>query len=149
MDSDHPAAMDEATVEDFLGEGGTGVLSLATGEGTAPHAVPVSYGHDSQTGTLYFRLAVGPDSAKTALADRPVTFVTYGEEADRWHSVVARGRLEDVEAEGIGTATLQGLDRVEIPLVDMFDQPTRVVDFEFYRLVPDELTGRIETPSTE
>ena len=149
MTTDHPAAMDEEAVATYLGEGGTGVLSLSTDTATPPHAVPVSYGFDPATGTLYFRLAVGPDSAKTALADRPVTFVTYGEDDDRWQSVVARGHLEDVEASGIETETLTGLDRVEIPLVDMFDQPTRTVDFEFYRLVPDELTGRVETPSRE
>lgn len=145
MSPDNPAAMDEEAVDTFLGTGGTGVLSLSTGEGTPPHAVPVSYGYDEQTETLYFRLAVGPESSKPELADRPVTFVTYAED-DRWQSVVASGHLEDIERADIATETLDGLHRVEIPLVDMFDDPTRVVDFEFYRLAPESLTGRVETP---
>jgi len=143
MSTDNPTAMDEDAVEAFLGDGGTGVLSLSTDEATPPHAVPVSYGYDERTGTLYFRLAVGGGRSKSGLDDRPVAFVTYGED-DRWHSVVARGRLEDVEAAGIETEALAGLDRVEIPLVDIFGEPTRVVDFEFYRLDPEELTGRVE-----
>jgi len=149
MDSDNPVTMDDEAVDAFLGSGGTGVLSLSTADTTPPHAVPVSYGYDAVGRTLYFRLAVGPDSSKSGLDDRPVTFVSYGEESGRWHSVVASGRLEGVEHADIATETLAGLDRVELSLVDMFGQPTRVVDFEFYRLVPEELAGRVETPMAE
>ena len=145
MSTDNPVEMDDDAVDSYLGTGGTGVISLSTEEATPPHAVPVSYGYDPAGRTLYFRLAAGPDHSKGDLGDRPVTFVTYGED-DRWHSVVASGRLEDVEERGIATETLTGLDRVEIPLVDMFGTPTRLVDFEFYRLVPEELTGRVEAP---
>ena len=143
MSTDNPTAMDEDAVEAFLGDGGTGVLSLSTDEATPPHAVPVSYGYDERTGTLYFRLAVGGGRSKSGLDDRPVAFVTYGED-DRWWSVVAQGRLVDIEREGVASDALAGLERVDIPLVDIFEHPTREVDFEFYRLTPDELTGRVE-----
>ncbi|WP_331233310.1 pyridoxamine 5'-phosphate oxidase family protein [Natronorarus salvus] len=131
--------------DEFLGNGGTGVLSLATDGEESPHTVPVSYGYDASEATFYFRLAVGPDTAKGSPADRPVSFVTYGQEGGRWRSVVARGRLEATTEEPIETRTLRGLDRVHIPLFDVFDEHPRTVPFEFYRLVPKELTGRKET----
>jgi hypothetical protein len=59
--------------------------------------------------------------------------------------VVAEGRLERTTDEEIATETLQGLDRVRIPLFDVFERPPGRVPFEFYRLVPDELTGRKES----
>lgn len=130
----------------LLGRGGTGVISFATDEETPPHSVPISYGYDAENTTFYFRLAIGEDHAKSAFVDRPVTFVVHGEENDRWESVVATGRLETTDTEGIETETLDGLDRVHIPLVDIFDAPARTVSFEFVRLVPENLTGRKESP---
>jgi nitroimidazol reductase NimA-like FMN-containing flavoprotein (pyridoxamine 5'-phosphate oxidase superfamily) len=144
MPAESTVAMTATERDEFLGRGGTGVLSLASGEGP-PHSVPVSYGYDSSAETFYFRLSVGADRSKGELADRPVSFVTYDETADGWRSVVASGRLEDVESEGIGTETLAGLDKVDMPLIEMFESPVRAVSFEFYRLVPEELTGRAES----
>lgn len=143
MSQESALAMEDEERAEFLGDGGTGVLSLATGD-EPPHAVPVSYGYDVTAGTFYFRLSAGRGGAKGELADRPVTFVTYRAENERWQSVVAKGRLEDVESEGIETETLAGLEHVDIPLVDLFDRPLREVSFEFYRLVPEEFTGRTE-----
>ncbi|MDS0284560.1 pyridoxamine 5'-phosphate oxidase family protein [Haloarcula onubensis] len=142
--SETSVEMTDEQRDEFLGRGGTGVLSLSTDEG-APHTVPVSYGYDRAETTFYFRLAVGASHAKGSLPDRPVSFVTYDREDDDWHSVVAEGGLEDVERAGIETETLEGLHRVDIPLVGIFDHPTREVDFEFYRLVPDELVGRVQS----
>ncbi|MBV0924478.1 pyridoxamine 5'-phosphate oxidase family protein [Halomicroarcula limicola] len=146
MATDDSVEMERDEIDAFLGSGGTGVLSLPTTADEPPHTVPVSYGYDAETRTFYFRLSVGADSSKSDLADRPVSFVVHREEDDRWRSVVAAGRLEGVEESGIETETLDGLDRVEIPLVDIFEDPTRVVSFEFYRLVPEDLTGRVESP---
>lgn len=129
--------------DEFLGRGGVGVISLSTPDEGCPHSVPVSYGYDASETIFYFRLAIGADSAKGELDGRAVSFVTYGHE-DGWRSVVASGRLERADEESIATSTLEGLDHVDIPLVDIFDRPTRTVAFEFFRLVPDELTGRSE-----
>ncbi|WP_226013444.1 pyridoxamine 5'-phosphate oxidase family protein [Halomicrobium salinisoli] len=143
MPEDTPIEMDEEERDEFLGNGGTGVLSLSTPDDDPPHAVPVSYGYDQTESTFYFRLAAG--ESKGDLDGRPVVFVVHGDGDDRWRSVVARGHLEDVDNEDIATETLDGLDHVDIPLVDIFHAPTREVDFEFHRLVPDELTARIES----
>jgi uncharacterized protein len=144
----HTVEMEADKRDEFLGRGGIGVISLSVPGDEGPHSVPVSYGYDAAETTLYFRLAVGADSRKGDLYDRAVSFVTYGRE-DGWRSVVARGRLEETTEEDIATRTLAGLDRVEIPLVEAFDEPTRTVSFEFFCLVPEELTGRKESAITE
>ncbi|WP_284011180.1 pyridoxamine 5'-phosphate oxidase family protein [Haloarcula pelagica] len=137
--------MDPATQDEHLGTGGTGVLSFSGPAADAPHSVPVSYGYDPDERVFYFRLAVGPDSEKASLLDRAVTFVVHGESDDGWWSVIARGELESTAAEATALDSLAGLERVDIPLVDVFDTPLRVVDFEFCRLVPTAQTGRRET----
>jgi hypothetical protein len=148
MTDDQPTPLTDAERDDRLETGGVGVLAMADSGQPMPHAVPVSYGYDAETNVFYFRLATGPDSEKGKLADRAVTFVTYGiDDDDRWWSVVANGRLESVDEPDIATDTLEGLGRVRIPLVDIFGVPPKEVVFEFVRLVPDELTGRKETPT--
>ncbi|MDY6817647.1 MAG: pyridoxamine 5'-phosphate oxidase family protein [Halobacteriales archaeon] len=127
----------------FLGTGGMGVMSLSTAEEEPPHSIPVSYGYDSVETNFYFRLAVAPDSAKGTLADRLVSFVVFGETDAVWRSIVATGRLESTTDAAIANETLQGLERVEIPLVDFFDKPVRDVEFEFYRLDPQAISGRM------
>jgi nitroimidazol reductase NimA-like FMN-containing flavoprotein (pyridoxamine 5'-phosphate oxidase superfamily) len=143
MSEDSPVEMTPEEIDAFLGTGGTGVLSLSAEGDAAPHSVPVSYGYDANERTFYFRLAVGPDSEKGEVTDRPVTFVTYREE-DGWESVVARGRLESIEEVDAPNEALAGLGRVDIPLVDAFDSAVRHVDFAFVRLEPDDTTGRRE-----
>lgn len=137
--------MDEDERDAFLGNGGTGVISLSTSGDASPHAIPVSYGYDAVDATFYFRLAVEPESEKGELADRAATFVTYGSEDGRYRSVVASGRLERTTDSSIATETLDGLDRVRIPLFDVFGKRPADVQFEFYRLLPDRFTGRMES----
>lgn len=158
MDEDSPVSMAADERDAFLGTGGTGVLSLSTAESDPPHAIPVSYGYDPVETTFYFRLAVGSGREKGEVDGRAATFVVYGQadggddsgdEADAgdggdWHSVVASGTLTDIEREAVATESLAALDRVDIPLVDIFGAPTSDVSFQFVRLVPDELTAREE-----
>lgn len=42
------------------------------------------------------------------------------------------------------TDTLAGLERVDIPYGDIFDESIGDVSLEFYRLFPGELTARTE-----
>lgn len=148
MSADDPTEMDVDERDEFLGVGGTGVLSLSTADGDPPHSIPVSYGFDASTETFYFRLSVGPDSEKGDLADRPVSFVTYGRGDDHWESVVASGRLEATSETSIATESLEGLSQTHIPYVDVFGEPPRTVSFEFYRLVPGEIGTRQESRSS-
>lgn len=144
MSADSPVEMDVEERDEFLGNGGTGVISLALSTDDPPHTIPVSYGYDATDTTFYFRLSTGGERSKGNLADQPVSFVTSSEDG-RWRSVVARGHLKDVDDDAIATESLDGLDRVDIPFVDVFHRPLREVDFDFYRLQPDELTARVES----
>lgn len=137
--------MDADERDAFLGTGGTGVISFARSGDEPPYSLPVSYGYDDSEATFYFRLAVGSESDKGDVAGRHVTFVIYGQEEDRWRSVVVKGRLEGTTEESVATESLQGLQQVHIPLVDIFGRPVKDVPFEFYRLVPDEITSRKES----
>lgn len=139
-----PLELTDEERDEFLGTGGTGVISVATPEDTPPHSIPVSYGYDATDVAFYFRLAVSPEGSKPELPDRAVTFVVADTQNDVWHSVVAKGHLEETTDEDIATETLQGLERVEIPIVDIFGAPLQDVSFEFYRLLPASITGRKE-----
>lgn len=147
MSADDATAMTADERDAFLGTGGTGVLSLSTEADDPPHSVPVSYGYDAAAETFYFRLSVGPDSGKGELAERPVSFVTYGQADGEWRSVVASGRLESTTESSVATESLDGLGRTHIPYVDIFGEPPRTVSFEFYRLVPEEFGAKQESSS--
>jgi nitroimidazol reductase NimA-like FMN-containing flavoprotein (pyridoxamine 5'-phosphate oxidase superfamily) len=149
MDDSSPVVMGDDAVIEFLGQGGTGVLSLSAGD-EPPVSRPVSYGFDPETGRLYFRLAVGPDSEKAdALEEGGASFVTYEETDAGWRSVLATGRLEWVEADENVTEILAGLGRVHIPLFDVFDADTRDIEFRFVSMDPDSVTGRMEVERPE
>ncbi len=145
MSEKESIAMDADERDAFLGTGGTGVISFPSSGDEPPHSVPVSYGYDRSETTFYFRLAVGPDSEKGDVAGRHVTFVIYGQKDENWQSVIVKGRLEETTEASIATESLEGLQQVHIPLVDIFGEPVKDVPFEFYRLVSDEMTSRKES----
>lgn len=144
MENTESTALNADERDDFLGTGGTGVISLSEAAGESPYSVPVSHGYDPVESTFYFRLATGPESEKGALGGRAVSFVTYGDTEDGWRSVVAEGNLERTTDETVSNEALQGLERVTIPYVDIFDRPLREVTFEFFRLDPETLVARKE-----
>ena len=139
--------MDEEERAELLETGGTGVLSVSASETDPPYSIPVSYGYDPVDEVFFFRLAFQPDSEKVAVVenDSPASFVTFEETDAGWQSVVATGTLEEIEESDTPTVALDELQRVHIPLVDVFGAHTRTVTFRFFRLDPDELTGRKET----
>lgn len=148
---DHPTTLDADARDDFLAPGGTGVVSVPRDADEPPYTVPVSSGYDAESGAFYFRLAFGADSGKRGVvADgTPVPFVAYEETDDGWWSVVADGSLEAIDEESVDTAVLDGMRRIDIALVDIFDEGTRTLEFHFFRLVSDSLTGRQEDPVRE
>jgi len=108
----------------------------------------VSYGYDELQGQFYFRLAFPADSGKDGVFENPVSFVTHGQTNDGWQSAVATGTLEEISDMEYDTSAVQGMWTVEIPLVDIFERPTREVTFRYFRLEPDELSGRKEAEPT-
>ena len=150
MDVPEIVTVDDTGRDRLLGNGGVGVLSFAGDGGDPPHSIPVSYGYDVSEATFYFRLAVDEDSAKGEIADHSVTFVVHGTDDDLGYwSVVASGHLETLEKADVTTDALDGLDSVQIPLVDIFGTSTRNVTFEFARLISESFTARTDSPTTE
>ncbi|WP_396613561.1 pyridoxamine 5'-phosphate oxidase family protein (plasmid) [Haloferax sp. S1W] len=141
--------MADAEIDDFLGRAGTGVLSFA--RRNESYSIPISYGFDRKNTQFFVRLGFGPDSEKKRFTEvmSRVSFVVYGQTADGWKSVVARGRLEEITEDAIDSDLIHTLKESEIPLVTIFDQPLDELDFRMYRLVVDDLSGRKEVPVDE
>jgi uncharacterized protein len=136
--------MDDEERDEFLTTGGTGVISFPSGTSESPYSVPVSYGYDAAEVHFYFRLAAGPDGGREDVVGSPVTFVTYDRSDDGWRSVIVTGELDEVAEADVGSEVTQGMQRVDIPLVDLFERDSREVSFRFYHLHPERITSRKE-----
>ncbi|WP_142859120.1 pyridoxamine 5'-phosphate oxidase family protein [Salinigranum halophilum] len=149
MDSTRSVQMNDDERMEFLGTGGTGVVSFATDEGEPPYSLPVSYGYDAEDDGFYLRLAFDTDSEKDGVVseNRPVSLVVYDQTDAGWQSVVAAGRLEEVTEAAIDSDVVQAMRRIHIPLVDVFERHPRELTFRFFRLVTTEVSGRKEATS--
>lgn len=136
--------MDDAEIREFLGDGGTGVISFARDD--VPYSVPMSYGFDPDGPTFYVRLGYAPESEKRSFAEGSdsVTFVVYRETPAGWKSVVATGRLDPVTEASLDATVAEALHSIDIPFVTIYDRPAREIEFVLNRLVVEELTGRKE-----
>jgi uncharacterized protein len=149
MDGLRWVRMDDSEINAFLGRGGTGVLSFSGGTDAPPVSIPVSYGYNADTETVYFRLSLPPGSEKAALLDRGVSFVAHRETGDGWRSVVATGDLEAAEEMAYDSSTVQGMWGIEIPRIDIFERPPDELTFRDFVLVPSSITGRKETRASD
>lgn len=139
--------MTDEEMTEFLGRGGTGVISFAPDGDEPPVSIPVSYGYNADKKTFYFQLSFPRGSKKQELVGRPVSFVSYGKTDAGWRSVVATGQLEDVTDVKYESAAVQGMWAVQIPRVDIFERPREEITFHDFRLDPDSLSGRKEVPT--
>lgn len=133
---------------EFLGSGGTGVISFDTSGDGPPYTRPVSYGYDAKTGSFYFRLAIGPeDAGKRDFLDedREISFVTYDETDGGWRSIIATGTLEEITKSALDPDVAEAMQRVKIPFVDVYDSHPLTLEFRFFRLTPVEVTGQQES----
>ncbi|MCL9816693.1 pyridoxamine 5'-phosphate oxidase family protein [Natronocalculus amylovorans] len=146
MDSQQSVSLSEDELEMFLGTGGTGTLAFGTDRSEPPYAIPVSYGFDSETRQFFFRLAHAPrsDELPSKPTQNPVTFVTFSETPTGWHSAIASGTLTGISEPAVDDVAAEALRRIHIPLVDIYDHPTKEVEFAFFRLDPETLSGRKE-----
>ncbi|QLG50831.1 pyridoxamine 5'-phosphate oxidase family protein [Natrinema halophilum] len=139
--------MTDEEMAEFLGRGGTGVISFAQDPSDPPVSIPVSYGFNQDEQLFYYQLSFPRDSRKGELVEKPVSFVTYDETDRGWQSVIATGTLEDLEDKPYESATIQGMWAIQIPRVDIFERPREEVTFRFFSLDPEMLSGRKEVPS--
>lgn len=140
--AERSVTMNRETIDEFLGSGGTGVLSLAKDD--TPYALPVSYGYDAATQEFYLRLSMHPDSRKQRFLDDSTEcqLVVYDQVDKDWCSVIATGKLTEVEETEITPQVVEGIRRAELPLIEIIDEPQETVEFRIFRLSVFELTGR-------
>ncbi|WP_311172506.1 pyridoxamine 5'-phosphate oxidase family protein [Halobellus ordinarius] len=138
--------LDRTEIDELLGRGGVGVLALA-GDND-PYAIPISYGYDAEAGDVYLRLGFGTDSEKREYveqSERAVVVVTV--EGDRgWQSVVVRGPLSEISEASIDGTIVEAIRSIDIPFFTITEEPVQELDYQLYRLQPDEVTGRREKP---
>ncbi|WP_276256198.1 pyridoxamine 5'-phosphate oxidase family protein [Halomontanus rarus] len=134
--------LSEEERDEFLGTGGTGVLSFATGADEPSSSFPVSYGYFADDRDFYFRLSFPPGSTKADVIDNQVSFVTYEKRDDGWRSVVATGQREEIDGLPYESNVVQGMWAIDIPTIDIFDRPREELEFHDFRLDPETLTGR-------
>jgi hypothetical protein len=77
------------------------------------------------------------------------SFVTYDQTDTGWQSVVATGRLEEIAKSALNPAVADAMERVAIPFVDVYDSHPLTLAFRFFRLAPDELTGKREAGAAD
>jgi hypothetical protein len=142
--SEQSVVMSHEEIVEFLGTGGTGVVAFAK-DGDS-YAIPISYGFDAEDEGLYLRLAFDSESEKREYVDATgdVSVVVHEQTDEGWKSVVARGRLSEVTEAALDSTVVEAMRTMDIPFVTIYDKPSAELDFEMYRLVPDELTGRRE-----
>ncbi|MFA9425591.1 pyridoxamine 5'-phosphate oxidase family protein [Natronorubrum sp. A-ect3] len=137
-------ALTRDEIDAFLREQGSGVLSLTDGAET--YAVPESFGYDG--GNLYFQLVSDSDSQKLSFIETTNTATLTAFTDDPPRSVLARGPLEPVPEAAHQRASSAIAANATIPALNVsLETTTDELAFEFYRLVPRELSGRAFDPS--
>ncbi|QIB75244.1 pyridoxamine 5'-phosphate oxidase family protein [Halogeometricum borinquense] len=142
--SDQSVSMSHEEIVEFLETGGTAVIALAKGDDS--YAIPVSYGFDDEEEHFYLRLAFDSESEKREYVDAAgVDSLVIHEQTDEgWKSVVARGHLAEVTEAALDSTIVEAMRTMDIPFVTIFEHPSTELEFEMYRLIPEELTGRKE-----
>ena len=136
--------MTQPDIDAVLTDSGSGVLSLA--DGTETYAVPESFGYDGDA--LYFQLVHHETSRKMEFIRTTdvATFTVYTD--DPAESVLVRGHLERVPDAERPEASAAMAANAEIPTLNVYpDRAAADLSMTFYRLVPEEATGRRLTQS--
>lgn len=126
-------------IDDLLGRQGVGTLSLADDDET--YAIPESFGYDGEH--LYFQLVRNGESRKMRFIETTgtATFTVWVEQPAR--SVVVRGTIEPVPAGDEMAASNAIAENATLPTLNVVpDSTVDQLEMDYYRLVPDELTGR-------
>ena len=146
MTLDQETELSPAETDALLARHETGVLSLARED--EPYAIPVSYGYDPETRRIYLRLVSTPESEKRRfLVDDPLaTLVVYERDGDGYRSVVASGRLAEVEREDLTVEHVEQYGEAKRPLFEVWDEGRPDLDVTLYRLDPTDLGGRLIRP---
>jgi len=145
MALDRQTELSSAETDAFLGRHETGVLALAQTDD--PYAVPISYGYDATAHRFFFRLVSTPESEKRRFLDSaPVgRLVVYEEDGDTYRSVVAIGRLREIDPAEITVEQIEQYGQTKRPLFEIWGEATPELDIQLFELDPEELSGRLVT----
>ncbi|WP_439025837.1 pyridoxamine 5'-phosphate oxidase family protein [Haloarchaeobius sp. DT45] len=126
----------------FLGQKGTGVLSVANED--VPYSFPVSYGYDTDACEFYLRLGFREGSTKTDYVDEPcpARLVVYDEDGERSESVIATGDLVEIPRADLTPDIVAHLGDARTPEFDIWDETKEELDFSINRLESIRLTGK-------
>lgn len=136
--------MEREDAVDYLQQEGVGTLAFGTEEGG--YALPMSFGYDTSNDTCVFQFAFDEDSEKVSYieAGNPVTLTVHSRKSvDDWRSVLVRGPLERVPSEERTRASAIFASQAKMASTDVFQKPMQEIDFEWYRINVDEVTGRV------
>lgn len=149
MTLDQETELSSTETDAFLEKHEMGVLSLARDD--EPYAAPVSYGYDSEDRRVYLRLVTAPDSEKRRfLIDAPrARLVVYETDDDGYRSVVAAGRLSEVDREDLTVEHVERFGDAKRPLFEVWEKSRADLDVTLYRLDPDDLGGRRVRPAND
>lgn len=143
MSPQHAVDMTATEIDTVLNSGGVGVISFA--EADEPYSVPISYGYDSEARDFYIRFGFAPDSEKRRFVkDGAAASLVVTTDQPSWRSVIAEGSLSRISEPALAGSAAQSIQQMEIPFVTIYARPVGELDFELYRLTPEELTGRKE-----
>lgn len=133
--------MDAVEIDDYLADGGTGVLSLARGDD--PYSIPVSFGYDGDARAFYLRLGFAGESTKRPFleASSQARLVVY-DEGPEVRSVVAAGDLRRVPKAELTPDVVAHLSEARLPAFGLWEEEKADLEFEIYRLNPETLSGR-------
>lgn len=130
-------------VDTFLGSQETGVLSLADSDD--PYAVPISYGFHADSRTFYFRLVstAGSEKRRFLTGTPRARFVVYADEdAETYRSVVATGRLEEIDPAELSVEEVEQYGEAKRPLFEIWGEPRADLDIRLFQFDATEVTGR-------
>ncbi|KYH26532.1 pyridoxamine 5'-phosphate oxidase [Halalkalicoccus paucihalophilus] len=133
--------MDREEIEAFLHEQGIGVLSLAN-NGEA-YGVPVSFGYDGEERLYFVFLQVGEESRKEAFAaatERASFTVSDVESKHAWRSVIAHGRIREVDDDEWETVRNSIDDNAWYP--SLFSEAEPMRDIQGWVLEIEETSGQ-------
>lgn len=149
MTFDQETALSSAETDALLARHETGVLSLARDD--EPYAVPVSYGYDPDARRVYLRLVAAPDSEKRRfLVGTPrARLVVHERDGDGHRSVVATGRLFEVERDDLTVEHVERYGDAKRPLFEAWEESRAELDVALYRFDPEDLGGRAIRPDDD
>ncbi|MFC7082227.1 pyridoxamine 5'-phosphate oxidase family protein [Halorussus caseinilyticus] len=134
------ALMCDDEVNSFLRDCNSGTLSLTDGRET--YAFPESFGYDGDD--LYFQFVHADASDKMSFVETTdvATFTTFTDDNPAF-SVIARGRLVPVPDEETSRASSVFAENCDVPMLNVsVEKSVDELSFDFYRLRPDEISGR-------